>query len=63
MKLRLTDGKSQFTIHFDERMDFKDCATIRESKQPISKAMALAKKRMGVVSGVFPIPVNALEGL
>lgn len=60
MKLKVTDGASMIEVFFSEDADRKDCERIRHSKMPVSKAFELAKKRLGVVSGIHPV---GLEGI
>lgn len=59
MKLNLTDGKSRVSVFFDQP---KEQNAIRNSKMPVSKALELAKKRLGV-DCLWPCPGQALEGL
>ncbi len=64
MKLKLTDGHSLITVFFSEDVDAKDCRDIRLSPRPVTTALNLALKRLGVESGLWPVPNGvALEGV
>ena len=47
------------------RKPMKDCSDIRNSPRPVSTALTLATKRLGVEMGLHPAPAPAvaLEGL
>ena len=67
MKLNLISMPSgtPVQVNFCEVQDRQDCHNIRNSPRPVSTALALANKRLGVESGMHPAPAPAvaLEGL
>ena len=67
MKLNLISMPSgqSVQVSFCEVMDRKDCSDIRNSPRPVSTALTLATKRLGVEMGLHPAPAPAvaLEGL
>lgn len=51
MHIKLTDGKSTVTTYFDDEQQDQ----IRTSNRPVSTAFSIAKKKLGVESGIWPL--------
>lgn len=64
MRLKMTDGRSGFTFTISEDADRKECSIIRKSKNPVSAAIRIVKKRHGdAVKHLVPQQGVCLEGL
>lgn len=61
MKLHLTDGNSQVTMHFDPIIDTKQYQAICESKRPVSLATRFALRRMNTDLGLPNGPDNSIK--